>query len=109
MEYVNSIYKTLYIPMDFNIDNLDLNKYTNTGQPVYYITTGNGQSFNVINYDIIYPFDSNIDFSFNDYLSLDEDVYENDEDNISDTSNISNIKTLLDLERIVDKYFLTLT
>lgn len=105
VEYVNSIYKTLYIPMDFNIDNLDLNKYTNTDQPVYYITTGNGQSFNVINYDIIYPFDSNIDFSFNDYLSSDEDVYENNEDSIDDTSNISNIKTLLDLERIVDKYF----
>lgn len=104
-EYVNSIYKTLYIPTDFNIKDLDLNKYNETNQPVHYITTGNGKSFNIINYDMLYPFDININFKVNNYLCLDNTYSSIEENNSLSLCNNSKINSIFELEKLVNQYF----
>lgn len=95
VEYVNSIYKTLYIPYDFNIEDKDLTEYNPAVEAMHYIRTGNGISFNIVDYDIIPPYQTTIDFELIDlFVQEDEEGYEYDE-----------IKTLYQLEKAVNYYF----
>jgi CRISPR-associated protein Csh1 len=97
IEYVHSIYKTLYIPYDFDIEGKDLNQYVESSQPVHYIKTGNGISFNIVNYDIIPPFNKKVDFEYKDFLGLD-----NSDD---EKSPYKQIEFIWQLESTIDYYF----
>lgn len=90
-EYVSTITKKLYIPIDFDIKGLDLTKYNSFNKPVYYVATGNGEEFNIVDYDILYPFDTDIDLMIEDY-------FKEEEENIQ-------LNSLIDLESLVNKIF----
>ena len=94
-EYVSTITKRLFIPLDFDINGLDLTQYNNLGKPVYYVATGNGEEFNIVDYDILYPFDTDIDLTIEDYFKEKE---EEKEENIQ-------LNSLVDLESLVNKVF----
>jgi CRISPR-associated protein Csh1 len=121
IEHINSIYKTLYIPYDFDIADKDITQYINNGQPLHYLKTGNGKSFNIVEYDILSPYNQTINFEYKNYLntvsenevSTDPDELDNiAEGNVEGTvekeekyTPYKTIEYLYQLESLIDYYF----